>query len=47
MKKSSNPFKKRVGVVSSLAFLLYTREQEFIDATTVALARFVKPEFYK
>ncbi len=26
---------------------LYTREQEFIDATTVALARFVKPELYE
>jgi len=26
---------------------LYTREQEFIDATTVALARFISPELYK
>lgn len=26
---------------------LYTREQEFIDATLVALARFVKPELYE
>lgn len=25
---------------------LYTREQEFLDATIVALARFVKPELY-
>jgi inosine/xanthosine triphosphatase len=25
---------------------LYTREQEFIDATTVALARFIRPELY-
>ena len=42
-----NTIRHTQGTNGILSGGLYTREQEFIDATTVALARFVKPEFYE
>lgn len=42
-----NVIRHTQGTNGILSAGLYTREQEFIDATTVALARFVSPELYK
>lgn len=42
-----NEIRQTIGTNGVLSGGLYTREQEFIDATTVALARFVKPELYE
>lgn len=42
----SNEIRHTLGTNGVLSGGLYTREQEFIDATTVALARFVRPELY-
>lgn len=41
-----NEIRHTLGTNGVLSDGLYTREQEFIDATTVALARFVKPDLY-
>ncbi len=41
-----NTIRHTQGTNGVLSGGLYTREQEFIDATTVALARFVKPDLY-
>lgn len=43
---NDNNIRHTQGTNGILSGGLYTREQEFIDATTVALARFVKPEYY-
>ncbi len=42
-----NTIRQTHGTNGVLSDGLYTREQEFIDATTVALARFVKPDLYE
>lgn len=42
-----NTIRHTLGTNGVLSGGLYTREQEFIDATIVALARFVKPELYE
>jgi|GEM_PF-883859 len=42
-----NKIRHTLGTNGVLSDGLYTREQEFIDATTVALARFVKPDLYQ
>ncbi len=42
-----NVIRHTQGTNGILSAGLYTREQEFIDATTVALSRFVSPELYK
>lgn len=42
-----NEIRQTIGTNGVLSGGLYTREQEFIDATTVALARFVKPDLYE
>lgn len=41
-----NKIRHSLGTNGILSGGLYTREQEFIDATTVALARFVNPKLY-
>ena len=46
VKDEDNLIRHTQGTNGVLSGGLYTREQEFIDATTVALARFVKPELY-
>ena len=43
---ADNAVRHSLGTNGVLTGGLYTREQEFIDATTVALARFVKPNLY-
>ena len=43
---TENTVRHNQGTNGILSAGLYTREQEFIDATTVALARFVSPELY-
>lgn len=44
---SDNSIRHTLGTNGVLSGGMYTREQEFIDATTVALARFIKPELYR
>jgi Uncharacterized conserved protein len=46
LKDEDNTIRHTQGTNGVLSGGLYTREQEFIDATTVALARFVKPDLY-
>ena len=46
MSDTDNVIRHTLGTNGVLSNGLYTREQEFIDATTVALARFMKPELY-
>lgn len=43
---SDNSIRHSQGTNGILSGGLYTREQEFIDATIVALSRFIKPELY-
>lgn len=47
LKDTDNTIRHTSGTNGILSGNLYTREQEFIDATTVALARFIKPELYR
>lgn len=44
---TDNTVRHSLGTNGVLSGGLYTREQEFIDATTVALARFIKPSLYQ
>lgn len=44
---TENTVRHSLGTNGVLSGGLYTREQEFIDATTVALARFVQPDLYR
>lgn len=44
---TDNAIRHTQGTTGTLTNGLYTREQEFVDATSVALARFVKPDLYK
>lgn len=46
LQDEDNEIRHTQGTNGVLSGGLYTREQEFIDATMVALTRFVKPEFY-
>lgn len=46
LKDEDNTIRHTQGTNGVLSGGLYTREQEFIDAATVALARFVKPDLY-
>lgn len=46
LQDTDNIIRHTQGTNGILSSGLYTREQEFIDATTVALARFVTPELY-
>ena len=43
---TDNTIRHTLGTNGVLSGGMYTREQEFIDATTVALARFVKPGLF-
>ncbi len=43
---TENTVRHTLGTNGVLSNGLYTREQEFIDATVVALAKFVKPDLY-
>lgn len=44
---TDNTVRHSLGTNGILSGGLYTREQEFIDATTVALARFITPSLYQ
>lgn len=44
---TANTVRHSLGTNGILSDGLYTREQEFIDATTVALARFINPSLYQ
>lgn len=44
---TDNEVRHSAGTNGILTDGLYTRVDEFVDATTVALAKFVKPEYYK
>lgn len=46
LQDDDNVIRHTQGTNGVLSGGLYTREQEFIDATTVALARFVQPKLY-
>lgn len=47
LEDDDNTIRHTTGTNGVLSGGLYTREQEFIDATTVALARFVRPNLYQ
>lgn len=47
LRDTENTVRHSLGTNGVLSGGLYTREQEFIDATTVALARFVSPQIYR